>query len=51
MQRMPTVRTPGEIDERPPTARPDAHHGPNALAVLLWVGVGVLVILLGIALR
>lgn len=51
MQGMPTVRTPCEIDERLPTAQPDAHHGPNVLAVLLWVGVGVLVVLLGIALR
>jgi hypothetical protein len=51
MQGMPTVRTPSEIDERLPTAQPDAHHGPNVLAVLLWVGVGVLVVLLGIALR
>jgi hypothetical protein len=30
MQGMPTVRTPCEIDERPPTARPNAHHGQTS---------------------
>ena len=46
------VHTADKVEESPPTAQPDPpNYGHNFAPALLWIGIVVLIVLLGIALR